>query len=262
MTRVISTIYAIWHRELIRFVREKTRWLGMIMQPLLYLLLVGNGIAASMNFRQVPSGAQIDYLVFMYPGIIGMSVLFTSIFSGVSIIWEREFGFLKEVLVAPAPRWAVAVGKALGIATVVVFQVTVLLFLAPLAGIALTLPGAIKLLFISALLGFTFGNLGIAIAARMQTVEGFHFIMNFMTMPMFFLSGALFPVQGAPPWLKVLMQADPLTYGVDALRNVIYEGRWVAQFLIQHSLGLNLTVIATLALITAAVAAWSFSHSA
>src|SRR5437588_3639595 len=136
--RALTVIYTIWLREVTTFLRERSRIVGMIGQPLLYLLIVGQGIASGMSLNRAPGG--IDYLQYMYPGIIGMSVLFTSIFSAVSIIWDREFGFLKEVLVAPVPRWAVAVGKVLGGSTVAMLQSVILIALAPVLGVALTVP--------------------------------------------------------------------------------------------------------------------------
>jgi ABC-2 type transport system permease protein len=256
--RTLKVIYAIWYREVVRFLRDRSRWAGLVVQPLLYLLLVGQGIASSMSFRGPAGGAQVNYLTFMYPGIVGMSVLFTAIFSGVGIIWDREFGFLKEVLVAPVPRWGVAVGKSLGIATIVVIQCAILLVLAPLAHVPLTVASALAILGVSALIGFAIGSLGIAIASRMQSMEGFQFVMNVLVMPMFFLSGALYPLKGLPAWLDALAHVDPLTYGVDALRNVLYAGGQAARLLVQYSIGLDLTVVAALAAVLVILGAWAF----
>src|SRR5919201_4965184 len=144
-------IYTIWLREIKAFLRERSRIVGSIGQPLLYLLIVGQGIASGMSFKQAPGG--VGYLLFMYPGILGMSVLFTSIFSGVSIIWDREFGFLKEVLVAPVPRWAVALGKVLGGATVAMAQAVILIAVAPFIGVGLSLLVALELWLMALLIG-------------------------------------------------------------------------------------------------------------
>jgi ABC-2 type transport system permease protein len=259
---VVRVVYAIWYREIIRFLKDRSRWFGFIAQPLLYLFLIGYGIAHSMTFRSGPAAAHVNYLSFMYPGILGMSILFTSIFSGVGIIWDREFGFLKEVLVAPVPRWAVAVGKAAGIATIVLVQSAVLLGLAPVAGIGLGVAMVLKVLGVAALLGFGLGSFGIAIAARMQSMEGFQFVMNVLTMPMFFLSGAMYPLKGLPVWLSVLTHIDPLAYGVDGLRNVVYGAGQEARLLVQYSLGLDLGVMVALAVVLMAVGAWSFEAQA
>ncbi|MCL6596853.1 MAG: ABC transporter permease [Firmicutes bacterium] len=251
-------VYAIAYREVIRFLKDRSRWLGFIAQPLLYLTLIGYGIAHSMTFRSVPAAAHVNYLSFMYPGILGMSVLFTAIFSGVGIIWDREFGFLREVLVAPVPRWAVAVGKALGIAAIVVVQSAVLLALAPVAGIPLGVGMAAGVLGVAAVMGFGLGSLGIAIAARMQSMEGFQFVMNVLTMPMFFLSGAMYPLRGLPVWLTVLTRVDPLAYGVDALRNVVYGAGQEVRLLVEYPVGLDLGVMAALAAVLAVLGAWAF----
>jgi ABC-2 type transport system permease protein len=230
----------------------------MVTQPVLYLLLVGNGIASSMSFRQAPG--ETSYLTFMYPGVVGMSILFTSIFSAIGIIWDREFGFLKEVLVAPVPRWSAAAGKALGITTLVTLQAAVLLLLAPLAKVHLGVMVVLKVLGVAALVGFTLGCLGIAIASRMRTLESFQVVMNVLTMPLFFLSGALFPLRGLPGWLSALSHADPLTYGVDALRAAIYSGGEPARALVQYSLPFDLAVLSGIAVILAAIAASSFER--
>ena len=256
--RTLKVVYAIWYRETVRFFRDRSRWFGLVSQPLLYLLLVGYGISSSMSFRAAPAAAEVDYLSFMYPGILGMSVLFTSIFSAIGIIWDREFGFLKEVLVAPAPRWAVAAGKALGIATVVLFQTAILLALSPLAHVRPGVLGALLALGIAGLTGFAVGCLGIFIAGRLQTLESFQLVMNVLTMPMFFLSGALYPLRGLPPWLSALAHADPLTYGVDALRNALYAADSPARLLVQYPLHLDVAVLAAASLVLAAAAAWSF----
>lgn len=254
----IRVIFAIWVRETLRFSRERSRILGMFVQPLLYLFIIGKGIASAMSFRAAVPGSDISYVTFMYPGIIGMSVLFTSVFSAVSIIWDREFGFLKEVLVAPAPRWAVATGKVSGIVTVVLIQVSILLLLAPFTGIRLTVFSWLGTLLICVLLAILLGSLGIAIASRTESMEGFQMIMNFLIMPLFFLSGAMFPLQNMPAWISLLMLADPLTYGVDAMRSLLYSGLSEAQFLVQFSLAHNLAVTGGLAAAFAAVGAWSF----
>jgi ABC-2 type transport system permease protein len=214
-------VYAIWLREFKAFLRERTRIVAMIGQPLLYLLIVGKGITSGLRLNAAPGG--LDYLKFMYPGIIGMSVLFTSMFSAISIIWDREFGFLKEVLVAPVPRWAVAIGKCLGGATIAMLQSILLIALAPFVGVGLSLWLVLQLLLLAFLLSFAITSLGVIIATRMTSMQGFQMLMNFLVMPLYFLSGAMFPLATAPAWMKTLMTVDPLTYGVDALRNVVFS---------------------------------------
>ena len=159
----------------------------------------------------------------MYPGIIGMAVLFSSIFSGMSIIWDREFGFLKEVLVAPIDRSAVAVGKTLGGATQASLQGLILLVLAPFVGVKLTPVAVLSLIGLIFCLSFALAGVGVALAARMKSMMGFQFVLNFLVQPAFFLSGALFPVTGLPAWMTALTRVDPLSYGVDPIRRVVLE---------------------------------------
>jgi ABC-2 type transport system permease protein len=183
-----------------------------------------------------------------------------SIFSAVGMIWDREFGFLKEVLVAPVPRWAVAVGKALGITTIVVVQTAMLLLMAPLAHLPLGLAMAAQTLAVGALTGFVLGCLGIVIASRMSTMESFQLVMNVLTMPMFFLSGALYPLRGLPHWLSVLAHIDPLTYGVDALRNAVYGQGEAARALVQYPLSVDVAVLAVMAVVFALLGAMLFER--
>ncbi|MBI2874022.1 MAG: ABC transporter permease [Firmicutes bacterium] len=271
--RAGAIIYIIWLREIKTFIRERARIVGMIAQPLLYLLVMGKGLASAMSLDAAPGG--LDYVKFMYPGIIGMSILFTSIFSAVSIIWDREFGFLKEVLVAPVPRWGVAVGKSWGGATVALFQSAILISLAPLLGIRLTPGLVVRLLPLAFLISFAITSMGVAIAARMESMQGFQMVMNFLVMPLFFLSGAMFPVSSAPAWMKNLMVINPLSYGIDGLRNVIFsetmitlEGgleRPLAEVavkagLIRWDLGTDILIMVLVALVLTVVGAYSLNR--
>jgi ABC-2 type transport system permease protein len=218
----VRAVYMIWRRDLIRFWRDRVRVIGSLAQPLLFLVILGTGLSSALSgaggggFR-----AGLDYLTFMYPGIIGMAVLFTSIFSGMSIIWDREFGFLKEVLVAPIDRSAVAVGKTLGGATQASIQGVILLVLAPFVGVKLTPLSVLALLGLIFCLSFALSGVGVALAARMKSMMGFQFVLNFLVQPAFFLSGALFPVTGLPGWMTALTRVDPLSYGVDPIRRVV-----------------------------------------
>jgi ABC-2 type transport system permease protein len=266
----LRVIYTIWYREFKLFIRERARIIGMLGQPLLYLLIVGQGIASGMTLNRTP--ASIDYLKFMYPGIIGMSVVFTSMFSAISIIWDREFGFLKEVLVAPVPRWGIAIGKVLGGATVVMCQSLILIALAPLVGISLSPAIMVQMLSLCFLVSFAMTSLGVLVAARMRSMQGFQMIMNFLVMPLYFLSGGMFPVSSAPGWMKMLMTLDPLTYGIDALRHVVFSGTVpvgtaeqslaeIAQKagLIRWDLSFDVAILAIVAGLLATVAACRFS---
>jgi len=268
----MKTIYTIWLREALTFWRERGRIIGMVGQPLLYLLILGNGITAGMRLN---SAGSVSYIQFLYPGVIAMTVLFTSIFSAISIIWDREFGFLKEVLVAPVPRWGVALGKAMGGATVALVQTMIMVLMAPLVGISLSILLVLKLLFIAFLMSIAVTSLGITIAARMTSMQSFQMIMNFIVMPLYFLSGAMFPMTTAPVWLKSVMAIDPLTYGVDALRNVVFSNTSVLvdgvarplleitrqTGLVRWSLGFDLLLVLAVAVAFSALGAWSFSRA-
>lgn len=241
----LVAVYAVWLRDLTRFVRERSRILGTMAQPLIYLIVMGTGFGATFRASAIPGG--FSYTAFMFPGILGMTVLFTSLFSAISVIWDREFGFLKEILVAPISRASIVLGKALGGATVASAQGTLLLLLAPLVGISLGPIQIVQLWLVMFLMAFALTSLGLAIASRMTSMESFQVVMNFLIVPMWLLSGAFFPLRGVPDWMAALMRVDPLTYGVDALRSVVYAGTALAQFLVAHPFGVNLGVIGAVA---------------
>jgi ABC-2 type transport system permease protein len=242
-------IYILWLRDLKRYWYDKARIFASLGQPLLFLFVLGTAFTPS--FRG-PAG--INFSEFIFPGIISMTVLFTSIFSAVSIVWDREFGFLKEVLVAPISRWSIVVGKALGGSTVAVIQGCILLSLAPLIGVKLSLIIIIKSIMAMFLIAFAMSAMGIVIAARMKEMEGFQMVVNFVIMPIFFLSGALFPLDHLPEWLSILTRADPLTYGVDLLRGVLIG---VQNFPLWN----NFIIIAVFALVMLAIAVFEFNLS-
>jgi len=209
-------IYILWLRDLKRYFYDKPRIVASLGQPILFLFVLGTALSPSFAG---PGG--INFSEFIFPGIISMTVLFTSVFSAMSIVWDREFGFLKEVLVAPVSRFSIVVGKAFGGSTVAVLQGCLMLALAPLVGVKLSLLKVLKSVAAMFLIAFAMNGLGIVIAARMKEMEGFQMIVNFLIMPIFFLSGALFPLDRLPGWLTVLTRVDPLTYGVDLMRKVM-----------------------------------------
>lgn len=240
-------VYIIWLRDLKRLSRERIRMLGMLGQPLLYLLVVGNGLGASVRLASAPPG--FGYLEFIYPGVLAMSLLFTSIFSGMSVVWDREFGYWKQITVVPAPRWAIILGKALGGSTTATIQGLIILALAPVAKVSLDVwqVGAVVLLMMA--ISFMLSSLGLVVAARLTTMEGFQVIANFIILPIFFLSGALFPLRGLTGPLLYLMRLDPLTYGVDALRHVMYLGTPGRASLLQFPLAVDLAVVLVLSVV-------------
>ena len=224
--------YIVWYRDLLRWWRDRQRIIPSLFQPILYLVVFGVGLGSAIGVGisggRGAGAPGVDYTTFMYPGVLAMSVLFTAIFSSISIVWDREFGFLKEIQVAPIPRTAVAVGKALGGSTVAMLQSAVLLALAPLVGVALSPAMVLELLALMFLLAFALAALGVAIASRMRTMESFQAVMNFVLMPLLFLSGAFFPLQGLPGWLAVLTHLDPVAYAVDAIRRVVLSSAAVS----------------------------------
>jgi len=217
----LNGIYVIWLRDVRKFFRDKPRMIGATVQPALYLLILGNGLSRGFSgFNPGYGKTSPEYLHFIYPGIIAMTLLFSSVFSAISIVWDREVGFLKEVMVAPISRWSVAVGKTLGGSTVSMFQGCLMLVFAPL--IRLDLPWSVILELIPSMffISIALTSMGIVIASRMKSMQGFTFITNFIMLPMFFLSGAMFPIRNLPSWMVLLTSCDPLSYGVDILRKV------------------------------------------
>ena len=213
----LSAIYILWLRQLKRYFRSRARIIGSLGQPLLFLVALGFGFGPI--FQKAGQGSYIEFLA---PGIIAMSILFTALFSGIEIIWDRQFGFLKETLVAPVSRFEIMLGRTLGGATVSIFQGIIVLFLTLLVGFKLGRVEhfllALVFMFIIALF---FTALGTAIASILEDMQGFQLIMNFLVMPIFFLSGALFPFKGLPNALVLVASIDPLSYGVDGLRGAL-----------------------------------------
>ncbi|MBV8195935.1 MAG: ABC transporter permease [Candidatus Dormibacteraeota bacterium] len=218
----LRAVYVIWYRDLIRFVRDRWRLVTMLAQPVLYLVVFGTGLGSSLRGTvSAFGGGSLQYQQFIFPGVIGMTVLFSSMFGAMSIVWDREFGFLKEVLVAPIHRSAVAIGKTLGGATQATLQGLIILILAPPAGVTLTWQSVLELIPLIFVLAFALSALGVAIGARMRSMQGFQVVSNFLMMPIFFLAGALFPLPGLPGWMTVLTRLDPASYGIDPLRQTV-----------------------------------------
>jgi len=223
-TRLASlrAIYIIWYRDILRYWRDRWRLVASLAQPLLFLVVFGSGLSSALGRGSLfGTAGGFSYIQFVYPGIIGMAILFTAIFGAMSIVWDREFGFLKEVLVAPIDRSAVAIGKALGSTTQAMIQGLILLVLAPFVGVKLSFLTIVELIPLAAVLAFGLSTFGVALASSMKSLQGFQVVMNFLMMPMFFLSGALFPLTNLPGWMTVLTRLDPASYGVDPLRRVV-----------------------------------------
>ena len=244
----MSAIYILWLREVKRYFRSRARIVGALGQPLLFLLALGFGLGPV--FQRAGQG---NYFQFLTPGVIAQGVLFTSIFGGIQIIWDKQFGFLKETLVAPVSRIQIVLGKVTGGATVALFQGVFIFVLAFIFGFR---PSTMFLLplsiFIMILIALFFNGLGTAIASFLDDMQGFQLIMNFLVMPFFFLSGALFPLNGLPQVLKIITAIDPLTYGVDALRGTLTGAS-------HFPLLTDITVLMVLSIVVLAIGSYLFS---
>ncbi len=224
-----TAAYTLWLRELVRFYRQKARVVGVIASPLLFWIVIGSGFGKS--FRSPAGGAGEGYLHFFFPGALVMIVLFTSIFSMMSLIQDRNEGFLLSVLPAPVNRAAIVLGKVLGGTTLATIQGLLFLVFAPFIGVHLTAAGFGTAVLSTVLTAFALTSLGFAIAWKMDSAQAFHAVINLFLLPLWLLSGALFPVSSASGWLRAIMLINPLTYGMDALRTGLYpEARGMAQF--------------------------------
>jgi ABC-2 type transport system permease protein len=210
----MDIVYSIWLRNMKRYIRSKSRIIGSISMPLFFLVFLGVGLNSVV---QIP-GLGENYIQFLIPGVVSMSVLFTSIFSGIQIIWDKQFGFLKETLVAPVRRLEIMIGQTFGGATTAFIQGMIILVLSLLIGLQTSLTGLLIAFGFMALIGLSFTAFGIAMASRMEDMTGFQLIMNFVVFPIFGLSGALFPISSLPVWITPLTLLDPLTYGVEGIR--------------------------------------------
>ncbi len=244
----MSAIYILWLRELKRYVRSRAQIAASLGQPMLYLLVLGFGLGPV--FAKAGNGS---YLQFVAPGVIGMTVLFSSIFSGIGLLWDRQFGFLKETLVAPVPRLQIMIGRTLGGATVAVIQGLLVTVVCLIAGFRpahfFSMPMAIGFMVAIAIV---FAAAGVAIGSGLQDMQGFQLIMNFLVMPIFFLSGALFPLVGLPKLLSYVTKADPLSYGIDGMRAVL-----LGQSAFHPAL--DATVLAGVGVVLLVIGAWRFS---
>jgi ABC-2 type transport system permease protein len=264
----LRAIGIVWRRELIRFRRDRLRAVTSLVQPLLFLLVLGTGLS-SLAKGSMPPG--VSFKTFIYPGVLAMSVLFTAIFSAASIVWDREFGFLREMLVAPVSRSAIVIGKILGGATIATFQGIIVLALAGLADVPYDPVLMIILVGELLLLAFTLTAFGVMMAARITQFQAFMALTQMLVMPLFFLSGALYPLTGLPAWLSVLTRIDPLTYVVGPMRHAVFShlnlsaeamqalspgitwGGWVVP------IGLSLGIVAVMGLVMMVVAIVTFS---
>jgi len=253
----LRAIYTIWKREVIRYIRDKARIFSTLLQPLMFLGIFGVGLGATLN----QGNFGVDFLKFMYPGIIAMNVMGTAFFSTVSTVWDREFGFLKEILVAPVSRTSIVVGKILGAVTIASTQALLLLLLAPFIGVQLHVFIVVQLFLFMVLLAFAISGLGLLIASLMKTTESFGIIMQVLIFPMFFLSGAFFPLTNVPSWMMILSRVNPLTYGVDGMRQIILTGlpEAITQKLFLFPIGINILVLIVISIVMVSIATLAFN---
>jgi ABC-2 type transport system permease protein len=245
----MSVIYILWLRQMKRYVRSRSRIIGSIAQPLLYLLAMGYGLGPV--FQRAGMGS---YVQFIAPGLIAMTILFTSVFSGIELIFDRQFGFLKETLVAPVPRLWIILGRILGGATVAFIQGAIFLLVCLIAGFRWHDIGSLPIVFLfMALIGIVFASVGSAIGSLLSDAQGFQFIIGFLIMPLFFLSGAMYPLEGLPKALALLTRLDPLSYGVDGLRGALNNAP-------HFGFATDLIVLSVVAAVLLALSSWLFSR--
>jgi len=244
----METIYILWLRQIKRYLRSHSRIVGTLGQPLLFMIALGFGFGPI--YARAGNG---NYLQFLVPGIISQSVLFTSLFNGVEVIWDRQFGFLKETLVAPVSRFNIMIGRTLGGATIACLQGLIVFSLSLFIGFRpISWQAVIPMILMTFLIALAFTALGTAIASTLDDMHGFQLIMNFLVMPLFFLSGALFPLKNLPKIMEIITKIDPLTYGVDGLRAILIGSS-------HFNLGLDSLVLIFLCFIFLTAGAWLFS---
>ncbi len=222
MRGLILPVMTLCWREVVRFCRQRSRLVGAFVQPLVFWLLLGGGLRASFRPPGVPPGT--SYVEYVYPGIIAMVLLFTAIFATISVIEDRRMGFLQGVLVSPVSRSAIVLGQTLGATTLALVQGIIFLVLAPIAGVPLSVTSVLWMLLVMFLISFGLTSLGLVIAWRLDSTQGFHAVMNLILLPMWVLSGAFFPMTGVPSLIEWTMRVNPLTYGMAALRRCLYLG--------------------------------------
>jgi ABC-2 type transport system permease protein len=262
-------IKIMWRRELIRFKNDRTRIVTSLVQPLLFLFVLGSGLEAF----GAGGGGNVNIKTFIYPGILCMTVMFTAMFSSMSIVWDREFGFLREMMVAPIKRSSIVLGKVLGGATVASLQGVVMIVIAPLVDVPYNPVMIAGLFLMMVLLAATITAFGVMIAARIKQMQSFMGVMQMIIMPMFFISGALYPINNLPAWLAVLNRFDPLTYAVDPMRKIVFShlDSVPAQFAAANGgvtwfgwrvpTALEVAVVAILGLIMLGIAIWEFNSA-
>jgi ABC-2 type transport system permease protein len=259
MSEIWRGTWVVAYRELLRFVNERSRLVGSLAQPLIFLVIFGAGFGNVIG-ALAPG---VDFIQFMYPGIIAMGVLTTALFAGVSVVWDREFGFLREMLVAPLGRTGIVLGKAIGACVIGLVQVLLMLLITPLVNVSIDIGLVVRLIPVVFVLSIALSGLGILIASFMRSQQGFQLLIQLLIFPLIFLAGVFFPVNQAPDWLQVLSKVNPLTYGVDAIRQIFLGPSaplGVSVFDHVMTIGEEVALMAGLGAVLLAAAAWAFSR--
>ena len=258
MASFFRSVRVIAHREFLRFIQDRPRMVSSFSMPLVFLVVFGAGFGRLIG-QMMPG---VDYLQFMYPGILAMPILMTSVMSGVSIVWDREFGFLKEVLVSPLNRSGVLAGKAVGAGIIAIIQGTIMLALAPVLNVPIRPATVAALIPLLLVLSLSLSSLGLLIGARMRSQQGFQLLMQLVIFPMLFLSGIFFPISGVSRWLEVLSKLNPVTYGIDAVRQAILGPEVAGVTIFGHTMGIaaSAAVVAMAGVVFLTAAIWAFNR--
>jgi ABC-2 type transport system permease protein len=261
MTEIVRGTWVVSYRELLRFVNERSRMIGAFAQPLIFLVIFGAGFGNLIG--SVAPG--VNFIQFMYPGIIAMGVLTTSLFAGVSVVWDREFGFLRELLVAPLGRTGIVLGKALGACAVGILQVSLMLLITPIVGVDIDAQTIALLVPVVFILSIALSGLGLLVASFMRSQQGFQLLIQLLIFPLIFLAGVFFPINQAPDWLQVISKFNPLTYGVDAIRQIFLgngSGPYLGVTVLGHTMTLaeEVLLMSGFAVILISLAAWAFNR--
>ncbi|OYD06265.1 ABC transporter permease [Paludifilum halophilum] len=242
----MAGIVAIWQRDVLKFFRDRARLVGSFAMPFMFLILFGSGMSGAMKAMMGGTGASgplrdFDFVEFMFPGIVGMAVFTTSIFSALSVVQDKEFGYMREILVSPISRMSIAIGKVLGGSTVAVFQGLLMMIFVPFIGLEINLSIILRLIPVMFLVAFVISSIGLLIASTLKTSQAFQMVIQILIFPMLFLSGAFFPLSGMPAWMNVLVKINPLTYAVDMFKKIILQADQMTPAL-KEAMGLNLSV--------------------
>jgi len=272
MKDFIRAVWVVAYREMLRFIADRSRLVSSFAFPLMFLVVFGAGFSRIVG----NISGDVDFIQFIYPGIIAMTVVMSSLFAGISIVWDREFGFLKELLVAPLNRSGIVLGKAVGGSATALGQGIVMLVLAPILGVSLTPLLVVKLIPMVLVLSLSLSGLGILVATRMRSQQGFQVVVQLMIFPLIFLSGVFFPVDNVPTWMEVIAKVNPLSYGVDAIRQIFLggelqaaasglpggQGMTLGVTLFNHRMSIveDALVVGVLGLVLMSLAVWSFSR--